>query len=198
MPSRPPYPLDLEPASVSRRHFLLGFAVLPILAACSTESDSLASASKGSARTNFVDSVGWVDIDGRTAVIAFTPFKLDAGQRQAVLDGRGVYPALPVRIPMVELRIELLPGSDVDALSVKASKVASSQITFWHFSNPPAVIKDNSGRWEDNPEMTFVDLDGDLRSGGWISGTCRGQKVATTAVGSDVFSWNLTYMLSLG
>ena len=188
----------LAVATLSRRAVLGGLAGLAtiVVSGCSSDQmDELASAALGSNRVSFKDTVGWVN--GNIATIAFVPYMLTDSQRQAVIAGQGVFPALSERSPMVELRFELPSTRKDDSLTASAGTLRAVQLTFWHFDNPAAVVRDEKTDWASSAEMSLVGLSGEAKPGGWAVGTVRGQRIVSSMVGNQAYSWNLTFQLSL-
>lgn len=190
---------DAEGAPISRRIFMragLAGVASVILSGCSEQADGeLASAALGSNRVGFKDTVGWVA--GNTATIAFIPFMLTDVQRQAVIAEQGVYPALSDRQPMVELQFELAADRQPDLPDIKVENLSAVQLTFWHFDNPAAVVRDEKRDWEPSADISLVGLSGEMRRGGWAVGTVRGQRVVNSRVGNQAYAWNLGFQLSL-
>lgn len=179
----------------NRRDILLGGASALVLAGCQQEDIGDASASRGGDRFIFKDTVGWIELGGRMAVVAFIPFLLSAEQRANAIAGRGVFPAVEPYDPMVEMRFELTrPGGRIVKDDLK-----SVQLTFWHFAAPAPVVKAEASDFEGENGISFVGLDGEARQGGWTVGTVRGQRVVPTASGRDVsYTWNLKWQSNLG
>jgi len=192
MQDRPPD--DFRP---NRRVFLLGGSAL-VLASCTGSADDgyVASAARGSARTAFPDAVAWMEPGSRTATIAFVPFRMSDRERQAVISGRGVYPALARRDPMVEIRLKL--RADAEGESLVKEALESVQTTFWHFDEPAPVIMDRGDTILEGTDLSIIGLDGQAKAGGWAVGTIRGQRVVTTVGGrSEAYTWNLSFQLSI-
>lgn len=188
----------LAVAALSRRTVmggLAGFAAIVLSGCSSDQGDDLASAALGSNRVGFKDTVGWVS--GNVATIAFVPYMMTDSQRQAVIAGQSVFPALTDRSPMVELRFELPSTRKDDNLAATAEALRAVQLTFWHFDNPAAVVRDEKTDWASSAEMSLVGLSGEVKQGGWAVGTVRGQRVVSSRVGNQAYSWNLAFQLSL-
>lgn len=157
--------------------------------------ESLASASRGGDRFDFQDTVGWIELGGRMAVVAFVPFMLSTAQREAVVRGRGVFPAIEPYQPMVEMRFELKP--EVSRLVV--DDINAVQLTFWHFATPAPVVRIGPEDLAGEASSMLVGLDGEARKGGWCIGTVRGQQVVPTAAGRNIaYTWNLAFQSNFG
>lgn len=187
---------DGTPIVFSRRTLLVGAAALGFgsLAGCK-ETEALASASRNDERTYFTDAVGWVEDGGSKAVIAFTPFAMSDDDRNRVIQARGVFPALASREPMIEMRLEVQPAK-ADKLS--ATNLSAVELTFWHFEETAAVVRE-TGPWSEQAEVGVVGLSGEIRAGGWVVGTIRGQRLVPSQLNAreTSYTWNLAMQLSL-
>lgn len=184
-------------ATVSRRSFLGAIALAVTVSSCGKQEETLASAARQGVATDFVDTVGWLDLDGRTAVIAFTPGKLSDTDRAAVLADRGVYPALPSR-QMVEVRIELRPGSKPADLKINKANLASVTLAFWNFDDPTPVIRIEKEDWSSGTDFEVLGLEGDMKKGGWAIGTFRGRSIYRSGRGRDeAYTFNLGFQVSI-
>lgn len=184
---------------LTRRSFLVGVAGGGLLLAGCQPEESNASAARGSNLRPFYDTVGWVEIDGLTATLAFVPFRLNDESRGAIVRGRGVFPALPSTDPMLEVRIELRPGVRAEDLSITRDNLAGMQFTFWHFDDPTPVVSVGAQSWEQSsPDFDLVSLSGEMRRGGWCVGTVRGRSIYKSSSGrNEVVTWNLSWQASL-
>lgn len=179
---------------LTRRAFVAGAASL-VLVGCGSDDQAAASASaaRGGVRTAFLDTVAWIEPSRRTAVLAFIPFRLTDAERAAVVKGQSVYPAISREEPMVELRLEIREG---DA-RIEAASLRALQVTFWHFDNPAPVMRTEPADWSEEPDVSLVGLDGQLRIGGWAVGTIRGQKIISSISGDEAYTFNLAFQASL-
>lgn len=183
----------------TRRDLVIGSAVLLVLpAGCQQPDEAVhASAARNSNRQEFVDTIGWVEPEGNVATIAFSPFRMSDTQRRAVLDGRSVYPALPGDLPMLEMRIQVRPRRN-EEMKISVGTLESVQLTFWHFDDPPAVIRIEKTDWSSSPELDVSGLDGEMRRSGYALGTIRGRQIYKNARQVDeAYLFNLRFVQSL-
>ena len=165
----------------TRRSLLAGAGfslAAPALSGCNREDDSalIASAARNGNRQTFVDTVGWQDPGGRSLGVAFVPWMLSADERQAVVEGCGVYPALSMDRPLLEVRFELEPGGGA-VQKVNTGQLRALQFTFWFFDDPTPVIRIEQRDWPPSPDIEVVGLDGENRHGGYVLGTIRGRQL---------------------
>lgn len=183
---------------LTRRDLVIGSVAMAVLPSGCQQSDEAihASAARNAERQEFVDTVGWIE-EGNVAAIAFSPFRLSDDQRRAVLEGRGVFPALPSERPMLEMRIQIKPRKS-DDMRISLSTLDSVQLTFWHFDDPPAVIRFQKSDWAATPELDVNGLDGELKRQGYALGTVRGRHVYKNARQVDeAYLYNLRFVQSL-
>ena len=185
----------------TRRAMLVGAAWLAAtVAGCTPDDDGAiaASAAKGGDRRNFVDTVGWIEIDGLTAVIAFTPYPLSDEQRRAVVNKRSVYPSLPSSAPVLEMRLEIKPGRKRDDLRINLANLRSIQFTYWYFDDPTPVVRIEQADWPPSAEIEIAGLDGDMRRGGYLNGNIRSRQIYRGAHSSDeAYLVNARFAVSL-
>jgi len=189
-------------AVLTRRSLLVGGIGLALLASgCRQEDDDislLASAARGGDRHSFADAVAWTEFDGLTAVVVFVPWQLTDEQRQAVLETRSVYPALPSGTPLLEMRMEIKPGQKKEDLRINPNTLKSLQMTFWYFDEPAPVIRIEKPEWPSSSDIEVVGLDGEMKRGGWVVGTVRGKHVYRNPRDKvEAYLWNLKFIQSL-
>ena len=171
-----------------RNLILLGGAF--VLSGCSGEAadDVSAFAFRGNEKFEFRDTVGWMELHGRVAVVGFFPRMLSPAERDAVVQQRSVYPAIEPHDPMIELRFFL---RDVEE-AIGEANLEAVQLTFWHFAAPAPVLKFERASFAESG-LSFAGLDGRVGAGGWIVGTVRGQGAVTMLGGRTVsHTWNLS------
>lgn len=185
---------------LTRRDLFLGGAVLALLPSCQDSRDEAihASAARNSTRQEFLDTIGWIEPEGNVATIAFVPFKMSEAERRSVFDGRGVYPALGGDRPMLELRIEIARGRKPEDARISVGNLSSLQMTFWHFDDPPAVIRIQKSDWTSSPEIDVSGLDGEMKRAGYALGTIRGRQIYKNSRQVDeAYLFNLRFVQSL-
>ncbi len=175
-------------ARPTRRTVLVagGTVVAAGLAGCDGAVDAVetgASAGKSGGRVFFKDSIGWVSADATGLTLAFLPELVSPQLRDAVVANDGVYPVLPFRDPMLEVRLALsdVPDDkDVPSdVKLTASLVRGVMVTYWNFEEPTPVVsfsRDGDGAW-DKPGLDLVNMDGVIRKGGWAVGTVRANTI---------------------
>ena len=158
-----------------------------------------ASAARGNDRRAFVDSVAWTELDGLTAVLVFTPYHMTDDMRRAVLEAHSVYPALPENQPVLEMRLEIKPGRRKQDLKINTRTLHSVQFTFWYFDEPTPVVRvENSEAWPASADIEVVNLDGEMRKGGWAVGTVRARQIHTGSRNTaESYLVNLKFAASL-
>lgn len=174
-----------------------GLALIP--AGCQQTDEAIhASAARNSARQEFVDTIGWIEPEGNVATIAFVPFKMSESQRKDVFEGRSVYPALNGEQPMLELRIEIQRPKKAEEIRITTANLVSLQMTFWHFDDPPAVIKIQKSDWTSTPDIDISGLDGEMKRAGYALGTIRGRQIYKNVRQTDeAYLFNLRFVQSL-
>ena len=186
-----------SPFRVNRRLLIASGGASLLLAACGApdNSGSAASATRGGDRFDFPDTVGWLELNGRMAVVAFVPYVMSQRQREAVIKNRGVYPALEPYDPMIELRFELTAPEE----RLIPDEVKAVQLTFWHFATPAPVIRGEGDAIGSSGRISLTGLDGEPRHGGWAVGTVRGQEIVSTPSGRNVsYTFNLSFQSNFG
>lgn len=174
---------------LNRRSLILLGASL-VLSGCSggAADDVSAFAFRGNEKFEFRDTVGWMELHGRVAVVGFFPRMLSPEERVAVVKQRSVYPSVEPHDPMIELRFFL---DDVEK-PIAVDNLDAVQLTFWHFAAPAPVLKFERDDFEE-AGLSFAGLDGRTGAGGWIVGTVRGQGAVTMLGGRTVsHTWNLS------
>ncbi len=170
------------------------------LAGCTPEDEGAiaASAARGGDRRSFVDTVGWIELDGTTAVIAFTPYALSDEQRRAVVARRSVYPSLPSSAPVLEMRLEIKPGRKREDLRINLANLRSIQFTYWYFDDPTPVVRIEQADWPPSAEIEIAGLDGDMRRGGYLNGNIRSRQIYRGVHSSDeAYLVNARFAVSL-
>ncbi len=193
----------------TRRAFLAlgGLAFTAMLYGCDDDGNVAAtgaSAGKSGSRFFFVDTLGWVSADGGSLTLAFLPELLDPSQREVVVANDGIYPVLPFKDPMLEVRFDLAASDGEDpprALRLTPAAVRSMRITYWNFDEPTPVMsfnRDHGGGW-DPQGIDLVNVDGLVKKGGWAVGTLRGNMLhKNVEQRNDAYYVNVQFQTSLG
>lgn len=195
---------------MNRRRIIGGFSALLLAAAlpvglggCSDAGGhdlGLGTAGHGSLSFTMRDQVAWVQ--GEDLVIVFSDQPFTTETRHQVVRGEGVN--FPAGQRVLEMRFagvveNAAPGMALvsDAEGSGASRKANGLlVTYWNFTDIPIVVQKTPE--EMNQQHVLVNLDGEVRGGGWATGSTRGTAVATMASGERAsFLWNLDFQVTL-
>ena len=172
----------------TRRSVLAGGGALvaAALAGCEVDDEggTGASAGKSGDRFFFKDSIGWVSADATRMTLAFLPELVDPQAREAVVSNDGVFPVLPFRDPMLEVRLVLSPPPTSPEGRPRTAKLTDDivrqvMVTCWNFEEPTPVLsftRGDDGKW-DRPGLDLVNMDGLVRKGGWAVGAVRANTI---------------------
>lgn len=201
---------------MNRRRVIGGFSALFLAAAlpmgisgCSDaggQDMGLGTAGHGSLSFTMHDQVAWIGNDGEL-VIVFSDQPFTPDLRYQIISQESV--SFPSGQRVLEMRFSGVAGSTREGGQESGMALVSDQeasisspgangllVTYWNFTDIPIVVQKTPE--EMVQQHVLVNLVGDIRQGGWATGSTRGTAIATMATGERAsFLWNLDFQVTL-